>query len=65
MPRAIVCKPREGEETPDQYMNLVAVKTADKDKQFVKDLVEAYQSEEFKKVTETRFEGFVKPDYQK
>ncbi|ALS27885.1 ABC transporter substrate-binding protein [Paenibacillus sp. 32O-W] len=53
------------EETPDQYMNLVAVKTADKDKQFVKDLVEAYQSEEFKKVTETRFEGFVKPDYQK
>ncbi len=53
------------EETPDQYMNLVAVKTADKDKQFVKDIVEAYKSPEFKKLTETEFVGFVKPDYQR
>jgi D-methionine transport system substrate-binding protein len=55
----------ELEKTPDQYMNLVAVKTADRNKQFVKDIEEAYKSEEFKKLTETQFEGFVKPDYQK
>lgn len=46
-------------------MNQVAIKTADKDKQFVKDIVEAYKSVEFKQVTETKIQGFVKPDYQK
>ncbi|MUG70671.1 MULTISPECIES: MetQ/NlpA family ABC transporter substrate-binding protein [Paenibacillus] len=53
------------EKTPDQYMNLIAIKAADKDKTFVKDILEAYKSAEFKQVTETKFQGFVKPDYQK
>lgn len=53
------------EETGDQYQNLVAVRTEDKDKQFVKDISEAYRSKEFRDVTENRFKGFVKPSYQK
>ncbi|AMA73924.1 MULTISPECIES: MetQ/NlpA family ABC transporter substrate-binding protein [Aneurinibacillus] len=53
------------EKIPDQYMNVVAVKTADKDSQFVKDLIEAYKSPEFKEVIEKEFQGFVKPDYLK
>lgn len=55
----------ELEDIPDQYMNLVAIKTADKDKQFVKDLIEAYKSQEFKDVIDKEFQGFVKPDYMK
>lgn len=53
------------EDTGDQYQNLVAVRTEDKDKQFVKDIAEAYRSKEFREVTENRFKGFVKPVYQK
>jgi D-methionine transport system substrate-binding protein len=53
------------EKIPDEYMNLVAIKTADKDKQFVKDLVEAYKSQEFKDVIDKEFQGFIKPDYMK
>ncbi|MFT9848219.1 MetQ/NlpA family ABC transporter substrate-binding protein [Aneurinibacillus sp. REN35] len=53
------------EDIPDQYMNLVAIKTADKDASFTKDLVEAYKSAEFKDVIDKQFQGFVKPDYIK
>lgn len=53
------------EEPPFEYQNLVAVRTEDVDKQFVKDLIEAYQSSEFQEVIETdpSFEGFHRPDY--
>lgn len=53
------------EDIADQYMNLVAIKTADKDASFTKDLVEAYKSAEFKDVIDKQFQGFVKPDYIK
>ena len=53
------------EKIPDYYMNLVAVKTADLNKPFVKDIRDAYQSAEFKAVAQQRFAGFVPPAYQK
>lgn len=53
------------EDTQDQYQNLVAVRTEDKDKQFVRDIEDAYHSKEFKDVTEKHFKGFVKPVYQR
>ena len=52
------------EKTSPTYQNLVAVRTADKDAPWVKDIADAYRSREFLAVTETRFAGFVKTDYQ-
>jgi D-methionine transport system substrate-binding protein len=43
------------------YQNLVAVRTADLDKPWVKDIADAYRSREFLEVTEKHFAGFVKP----
>lgn len=53
------------EQLPEKYMNIVAVKTADKENQITKDLIEAYQSPEFKAVVEKDFQGFQKPEYLK
>lgn len=53
------------EKIPDYYMNLVAVRTADTGKPFVKDIREAYQSPEFKATTQQRFAGFLPPAYQR
>lgn len=53
------------EKSHDYYMSLVAVKTADLDKPFVKDIREACESAEFKAVTQQRFAGFVQPPYQR
>lgn len=53
------------EETNDQYQNLVAVRAADKDRQFVKDIADAYRSKEFRDVVDKNFKGFVKPVYQR
>ena len=52
------------EKTGPTYQNLVAVRTEDKDKAWVKDIAEAYKSREFLAVTEKQFAGFVKTDYQ-
>lgn len=52
------------EKTSATYQNVVAVRTADKDKPWVKDIAEAYRSRDFLAVTETKFAGFVKTDYQ-
>lgn len=52
------------EKTTPTYQNLVAVRTADLDKPFVKDIAAAYASREFLAVTEQSFAGFVKTDYQ-
>lgn len=52
------------ETTSPAYQNLVAVRTADKDQPWVKDFADAYRSREFLALTEARFPGFVKPDYQ-
>lgn len=50
---------------PEHYLNLVAVKTADLDKQFVKDIKEAVESPEFEKTIDEQFKGFFKPDWMK
>jgi D-methionine transport system substrate-binding protein len=46
------------------YINLVAVRTADKDKQFARDIAAAYRSRQFLEVTNKYFSGYAKPDYQ-
>jgi D-methionine transport system substrate-binding protein len=46
------------------YINRVAVRTADKDKQFAKDIAAAYRSREFLDITNKHFAGYAKPDYQ-
>ena len=52
------------EKTGPTYQNVVAIRTADKDKPWVKDLADAYRSREFLAVTDAKFAGFVKTDYQ-
>lgn len=52
------------EKISPNYQNLVAVRTADKGKPWVKDLEAAYRSREFLAVTNKHFAGFSKPDYQ-
>lgn len=49
------------------YINIVTVKTADKDSQFVKDIIEAYHSPEFRKIhdADEQFKFFTRPDYLK
>ena len=47
-----------------RYQNLVAIRTEDKSKPWVKDLEAAYRSREFLAVTNQYFSGFAKPDYQ-
>lgn len=51
------------EKTPDHYLNVVAVKTQDKDSAWARDLVEAYRSKEYKAVVDTRFQGYAKPSF--
>lgn len=43
------------------YVNWSAVKTADKDSQWVKDVTEAYNSDEFKAYAHKRFQGYKYP----
>ena len=52
------------EKTGPTYQNLVAIRTEDKDKPWVRDIADAYRSREFLATTETKFAGFVKTDYQ-
>ncbi|MCW5627187.1 MAG: hypothetical protein KIT73_20890, partial [Burkholderiales bacterium] len=47
----------------DRYILVAAVRTADKDKPWVRDLVAAYRSPAFEKVIAERFKGFIRPDY--
>jgi len=51
------------ENMPDDYRNRVVVNTKDLDKQFVKDIKEAVESEEFEKVIDEQFKGFGKPQW--
>jgi D-methionine transport system substrate-binding protein len=55
------------ENPPFEYQNLVAVRTRDKNKQFVKDIIEAYKSPEFQKIIkkDQQFQGFSRPNYFK
>ncbi|WP_109475995.1 MetQ/NlpA family ABC transporter substrate-binding protein [Paraburkholderia sp. C35] len=49
------------EKIPPYYLNLVAVRTADLNKPYVKDIANAYRSAEFRRVIDERFAGFSKP----
>ncbi|MDM0116856.1 MetQ/NlpA family ABC transporter substrate-binding protein [Variovorax sp. J22R133] len=51
------------EKTPDYYLNVVAVKRADKDTPWAKDLVEAYHSKDFRTVVDSKFQGYAKPTF--
>ncbi len=46
------------------YANLVAVRTADKDKPFARDIAAAYRSREFLEVTKRHFPDYARTDYQ-
>ena len=52
---------QEGAKSP--YVNLIAVREADKDKPWVSKLVKAYQSEEVRKFIQTEFKGAVIPGF--
>jgi D-methionine transport system substrate-binding protein len=52
------------EKISPSYANLVAVRSADKDKQFAKDIAAAYRSREFLAVTNKYFADYAKTDYQ-
>ena len=52
------------EDTTPTYQNVVAVRTADRDLPYVKDIEAAYKSRAFLDVTNQRFPGFVKTAYQ-
>lgn len=53
------------EDMPDEFRNVVAVKTSNKDAQFAKDIIEVIESEAFEKVIDSDFEGFGKPSWMK
>ncbi|WP_028392004.1 MetQ/NlpA family ABC transporter substrate-binding protein [Bacillus cihuensis] len=50
---------------PENIINRVVVLTENKDEQFVKDIKDAVESVEFKKVIEEEFQGFHQPDWMK
>ena len=53
------------EKTPDQYLNVVAVKTGNEKSQWAQDLAAAYKSPEFKTVVDSQFPGYAKPAFLK
>lgn len=53
------------EDMPDDFRNVVAVKTENKDEQFAKDIIEVIESEEFERIIDEEFEGFGKPEWMK
>ena len=52
------------EKISPNYINLVAIRTADKNKQFAKDIDAAYRSREFLEVTKKHFAEYSRTDYQ-
>ncbi|WP_027963933.1 MetQ/NlpA family ABC transporter substrate-binding protein [Halalkalibacillus halophilus] len=51
------------EEMPDDYRNRVVVNTEDLEEEYVEDIVEVIESEEFEEIIDEEFEGFGKPDW--
>jgi len=49
------------EQTPKNYLIVLTVRTSDKKKPFVKDLVDAYRSKVFDELIDREFKGFIKP----
>jgi D-methionine transport system substrate-binding protein len=53
------------DQLPEDFINRIVVRTEDLDQQFVKDIKEAVESDEFLKVIESDFKGFTKPQWMK
>ncbi|WP_429950305.1 MetQ/NlpA family ABC transporter substrate-binding protein [Comamonas sediminis] len=53
------------ENTPDQYLNVVAVKTGNEKSAWAQDLAAAYRSPEFKAVVDSQFPGYAEPAFLK
>lgn len=51
------------EKTPDHYLLVAAVKRADKDTPWAKDIAEAFHSKEFKAVLDQHFQGYARPSF--
>lgn len=51
------------EDMPDDYRNRVAINTADLNAQFVKDIKEVIESDEFEAIIDEKFQGFGKPTW--
>ena len=51
------------EKTPDHYLNVVAVKTEDKDKPWARDLVAAFRTPEYRAALDKHFAGYARPAY--
>jgi len=49
------------QQVPLLTVHLVAVRTADLNRPYVKDIANAYRSTDFKRVIDERFTGFLKP----
>ena len=52
------------EKISSNYVNLVAVRTVDKNKPFAQDIAAAYSSREFLDITNKHFQDYSKTDYQ-
>ncbi len=51
------------EKTPDHYLNVVAVKTDDKDKPWARDLVAAFRTPEYRAALDKHFAGYARPAF--
>ncbi|WP_079437005.1 MetQ/NlpA family ABC transporter substrate-binding protein [Zoogloea sp. LCSB751] len=51
------------EKTPDHYLNVVAVKTEDKDKPWAKDLAAAFRAPEYRAALDKHFQGYARPAF--
>ena len=51
------------EKTPDHYLNVVAVKTDDKDKPWARDLEAAFRTPEYRAALDKHFAGYARPAY--
>ncbi|MUK88592.1 hypothetical protein GMD78_09335 [Ornithinibacillus sp. L9] len=51
------------EDMPDDYRNRVVVNTKDLDEQWVKDIKEVIESDEFEQIIDEEFQGFGKPQW--
>ncbi len=51
------------EKTPDHYLLVAAVKSADKARPWARDVAEAFQTPEFKAVLDKHFAGYARPSF--
>ncbi len=51
------------EKTPDHYLNVVAVKTEDKDKPWARDIASAFHAPEYRLALDKHFAGYARPSF--